>query len=93
LLDSQGQVISPPPYITEFNDLKLTLATIDPSFNGTYYYSIKVTESVSGFSNEDVDFEFVLTVKIYATEMNLMVGTTISNQTYLVGDPTLTLLA
>jgi hypothetical protein len=62
----------------------LTIATIDPSFEGTYEYSIKVTESVSGFSNDDVDFELVFTVKIYATEMNL--ANTIADKNYLIGD-------
>ena len=47
------------------------MATTDITFEGTYDYSIKVTESVSGLTNNDVNFQLVLTVKIYATEMNL----------------------
>lgn len=76
-----------------FDNSSLTIATINISFEGTYNYSIKATESVSGLANINVKFEIVLTVKIYATSMRVIDSTLIADQNYLVGSSPLVLLA
>jgi hypothetical protein len=91
--DSLSAVIPVPGFISVFDNSSLVIATIDKSFKGLYNYKIKVTESVSGFTNTDVAFALELTVKIYALEMNLVPSTVIPDQNYLVADPALELLA
>jgi len=66
---------------------------INISYEGTYNYSIKVTESISGLANINVKFEIVLTIKIYATSMTVIDSTLIADQNYLVGSSPLILLA
>jgi len=93
LADSLSAVIPVPGFISVFDNSSLVIATIDKSFKGLYNYKIKVTESVSGFTNTDVAFALELTVKIYALEMNLIPSTVIPDQNYLVADPAMELLA
>lgn len=53
--------------MSTFDNANLEVSTSDISFEGTYDYTIKVTESVSNLINDDIAFQLVLTVKIYAT--------------------------
>lgn len=52
---------------------------------GTKNFKIKVTDTETGLSNNDVSTEVVMTAKIYATVQTLDIGTDISDQEYLVG--------
>jgi hypothetical protein len=82
-----------PAFITAFSNSSLTVATIDKTQAGSYNYRIKVTESVSGLVNTAVAFTLQLTVKIYATDMNLVLSSIIAPQNYLISDSPLVLLA
>lgn len=93
LADSTGNLITIPNFLTHFSNTSLTIATTEKIFENVYDWSIKVTESVSGFVNNDVHFQLNLTVKIYALEMNLVVDTIITDQNYLLGSSHLILLA
>jgi len=93
LADNVGSVITVPPFITAFSNSSLTIATIDKTQAGSYNYRIKVTESVSGLVNTAVAFTLQLTVKIYATDMNLVPSSIIAPQNYLISDSPLVLLA
>ena len=55
-----------PSFITTFDNISLTIGTIDKSFKGLYDFRIKVTESISTYVNTLVMFALNLTVKIYA---------------------------
>jgi hypothetical protein len=65
--------------MSAFENSALTIATINTSYEGTYNYSIKATESVSGLANINVKFEIVLTIKIYATSMTVIDSTLIAD--------------
>jgi len=93
LADNGGSVITVPAFITTFSNSSLTVATIDKTQAGSYSYRIKVTESVSGLVNTAVAFTLQLTVKIYATDMNLVPSSIIAPQNYLISDSPLVLLA
>jgi hypothetical protein len=51
LADNLGTVLTVPPFITTFDNTSLIVATTDITFEGTYDFSIKVTESISSLVN------------------------------------------
>lgn len=59
-------MIALPGFLTTFSNTALTIATVDKTFEGSFDWSIKATEPISGLVNNDVRFRMNLTVKIYA---------------------------
>lgn len=93
MADLSGAAIATPGFMPAFDNTSITVATIDKTFEGHYDFKIRVVESVSAYVNTKVAFSLDLTVKIYALEMNLIAETVIADQSYLISEPALVLLA
>lgn len=84
LTDTSGTVIAKPDFFSAFSNSAVTVASTDVSHKGTNDYKIKVTDSLTGLQNNEVQFSVVLKVKVYATSMALVAGSLIPDQRYYI---------
>ncbi len=57
LADVNGNLIPQPGFLTQFDNSVIKISTVEKSFANVYFWSIKVTEPISGLINNSVKFK------------------------------------